>query len=85
MLALAGYGIKVETLVLDLGQEHINCLYPHALGYSSFFSESFFRSCVATLDVNVNSFGRIITEVFQLFFLLFLIYAEHKNLETIGV
>ena len=42
MLALAGYGIKVETLVLDLGQEHINCLYTHALGYSSFFLSLFF-------------------------------------------
>ena len=37
MLALAGYGIKVETLVLDLGQEHINCLYSYVLAYSSFF------------------------------------------------
>ena len=42
MLALAGYGIKVETLVLDLGQEHINCLYSHVLAYSSFFLSLFF-------------------------------------------
>lgn len=37
MLALVGYGMKIETLVRDLEQEHINCLHSHALGYSSFF------------------------------------------------
>ena len=42
MLALAGYGIKVETLVLDLEQEHINCLYSHVLAYSSFSLSLFF-------------------------------------------